>query len=107
MYSDNSPEADVLDAVLDETTKMFNVLLVILSIPVGFGSLFYSAIVLTGKTHLPVWMAVLNPYMLIAFATFSQKFLSPIFAGYLVPIRVYIGFIPLLTMTLVHMWNVL
>lgn len=106
-YFDNAPEADVLDSVLRETLKMFNVLFVIMSISVGLGSLFYSAIVATGKTYLPVWMAALNPYFLIILATYSQKFLPATIAGYLVPTRVYVGFIPLLILTLVYMWDVI
>ena len=106
-HSDSSSEAKVLDSILGETTKMFNVQFVISSIPIGLSSLIYSAIVLTGKTHLPVWMSLFNPYLLIVLATFSQRWLPPTIAGYLVPIRVYIGITPLLTMTLIHMWNVL
>lgn len=105
-YSDNAPETDVLDSVINDAAKMFNVLFVILTISVGIGSLSYSVIVLTGQTYLPAWMAVLNPYILIILTTYSQNYLPPILAGYLVPIRVYIGFIPLLALTQFYMWDV-
>ncbi len=106
-YSDSSSEAEALDSILGEATKMFNVLFVISSISIGLGSLIYSVTVLTGKTYLPVWMGLFNPYLLIVLATFSQRWLPPTIAGYLVPVRVYVGVTPLLTMTLIHMWNVL
>lgn len=106
-HADDSSEAAVLDSILGELTKMFNWQFIISSIPMALSSFLYSGIVLTGKTALPGWMSLLNPYLLVVLATFSQKWLPPKIAGYLVPTRVYIGITPLLILTLIHMWNVL
>ena len=69
------------------------------------GSLAYSIIVLTGKTHLPVWMAIINPLILSGVAYSSYRWAPSAIAGYLFPIFVYVGVTPLQILTLVYMWN--
>jgi hypothetical protein len=104
--SDNSPEARVLDSVISEQGKMNDVLVWMVRIALLLGSLTYSVLVLTGNTQLPVWMAIINPFLLTAFAIYSERWMPPAIAGYLYPIKVYFGIIPLQILTLVYMWNV-
>jgi hypothetical protein len=103
---DNSPEARALDSVISEQGKMKNVLVWVVRIALLSGSLIYSVLVLIGNTHLPVWMAIINPFLLTAFAIYSERWMPPVIAGYLYPIKVYFGIIPLQILTLIYMWNV-
>jgi hypothetical protein len=98
--SDNSPEAKALDSVLSEQSKIHNVLVWVLAITLLLGSLIYSVLVLTGNTHLPVWMAIINPFLLTQVARSSERWAPSAIAGYLVSTKVYVGVIPLQILTL-------
>jgi hypothetical protein len=105
--ADNSPEARILDSVIEEQGKMQNVLVWMVRIMLLSGSLIYSILVLIGNTHLPAWMAIINPFLLTAFAIYSERWMPSAIAGYLYPIKVYFGIIPLQILTLIYMWNAL
>ncbi|MFW9997517.1 MAG: DUF6796 family protein [Candidatus Odinarchaeota archaeon] len=104
-YSINSPETNALDSVISEQGKIYDVLVWLVRVPLLLGSLVYSVLVLMGNTCLPVWMAIINPFVLIGFAISSERWMPSTIAGYLYPIKVYVGIIPLQLLTLIYMWN--
>ncbi len=105
--SDNSPEGRALDSVSSYHKRIFTVVSIVLLSSNIIGSLVYSILVLTGKTYLPVWMAIINPFFLTGIAYSSFRWAPPAISGYLSPISVYIGVTPLQILTLIYMWNAL
>jgi hypothetical protein len=103
--TNNSPEAKVLDSVISEQGKLQCLLSWMVRIALLLGSLIYSVLVLIGNTHLPAWMAIINPFLLTAFAIYSERWMPSAIAGYLYPIKVYFGIIPLQVLTLIFVWN--
>jgi len=104
-YSNNSLEIKALDSVINEQGKIHNILIWMVRVPLFIGSLLYSILVLIGNTYLPVWMTIINPFLLTAFAIYSERWMPSSIAGYLYPIKVYFGIIPLQILTLIYMWN--
>jgi len=104
-YSENISEIKALDSVINEQCKINNVLTWMVRVPLLLGSLLYSILVLIGNTYLPVWMTIINPFFLTAFAIYSERWMPSKIAGYLYPIKVYFGIIPLQILTLIYMWN--
>ena len=103
--SDTSPIVKTLDTILTDYKKLFTVEAIILITAFCIGSCIYSILILTGKTYLPMWMAVINPFILMLIARSSYKWLPSFIAGYVHPICMYIGVTPLQVLTIIYMWN--
>jgi hypothetical protein len=102
----NSPEARVLEAVSNDHKKLFNTVGFLTIGAYFIGSFAYSIIVLTMHTHFPMWMALINPCLITAIAYSSFRWAPSIIAGYMSPISMYIGVIPLQILALTYMWNI-
>ncbi len=105
VHAKKSSDNKVLDSVISEQGELQRVLTWMARIALLAGSLIYSVLVLIGNTYLPAGMALVNPFLLTGFAIYSERWMPSVIAGYLYPIKVYFGIIPLQTLTLVFMWN--
>ncbi len=101
----HSPESLVLDAVSFDQRKIFMGMGYIILAAYFFGSILFSILVLIGKSSLPVWMAIINPFFLTAAAYTSSIWAPSVISGYLSPVSVYIGVTPLQILTLTLLWN--
>lgn len=104
-FPEDSPEANVLNAVSRDQRRIFLGMGVIILTAYFLGSIALSILVLTGKTSLPVWMAAINPFILTAVAYTSTHWAPPAISGFLSPVSVYVGVTPLQVLILVQMWN--
>lgn len=103
--ADKSPDTRALDSVLSEQNKVYKGVSFVILTAFLIGSLVYSILVLTGKTYLPVWMAIINPFFLTIASWSSYRWAPSAIAGYLFPICIYVGVTPLQILTLIYMWN--
>lgn len=103
--ADDTSEARALDSIIREQNKLQGLLTWMVRIALLAGSLGYSILVLTGGTRLPPWMAAINPFLLTAFAIYSERWMPSVIAGWLYPIKVYFGLLPLQVLTLVLVSN--
>ncbi len=104
-FKNPSPQTKVLDQVSKDQTRIFMGMGYIILAAYFLGSLLYSILVLTGKTNLPIWMAVINPFAITAIAYSSSHWLHSVISGYLSPISVYIGVTTLQILLLIHLWQ--
>jgi hypothetical protein len=102
---EDSPEVKVLDTVsLDQQRIFLGMGIIILAVYL-LGSIALSILLLTGKTSLPVWTAAINPFILTAAAYTSSHWAPPAISGFLSPVSVYVGVLPMQILILVQMWN--
>lgn len=101
----NSQCTEVLESISNDHKKVFLGMSSILLIAYLAGSLAYSCLVLTGKTHLPAWMAAINPFLFTMVAYSSYRWAPSVISGYLSPISIYVGVVPLQVLVLLHMWE--
>jgi hypothetical protein len=83
-----SPEIDQLIGLYD---LRYETLLQIIRIAVLVLSVIYIWLVMTGRSHYPKWMAVLNPMLLIV-ASFVVYAIAPTLGKYLMPIALNVAF---------------
>jgi hypothetical protein len=83
-----SPELEQLIAMYD---FRYETLLQFIRIAVLGLSIIYVWLVLTGKSHYPKWMAVINPILLIA-ASFVVYAITPSVGKFLMPIALNVAF---------------
>lgn len=103
---DNSPESRVLATIASDQRRIFMGMGYIILTAYLLGSLLYSVLVVSGKTSLPAWMAIINPFALTAAAYTSSSWVPSVISGYLSPISVYVGVTTLEILTLILMWNI-
>jgi hypothetical protein len=83
-----SPEIEGLVALYD---LRYESLLQVIRIAVLILSVIFVWLTLTGRSHYPKWMAVLNPILLIV-ASFVVYVVAPEFGKYLMPIALNVAF---------------
>lgn len=87
------------EAVIAEQSKLFAALAKALSLVLLTASVVFSTSVLSGRTALPFWVGLINPFVLMFAARYSHKWLPRQVGGYLSPVNVYVGFVPLIALT--------
>lgn len=80
-----------LDSLLGLYDLRYESLITIVRIAMLLLSAIYIGLVLTGKSHYPKWMAILNPILLIA-VSFIVYVITPSLGKYLLPIALNVGF---------------
>jgi len=87
----NSPEVAADSALFELYDLRYETLLQVIRLAVLVLSIIYVALVLTGRSHYPKWMAVLNPILLIV-ASFLVYLAAPSIGKYVMPIALNVAF---------------
>ncbi len=95
--STGSPDIELLIGLYD---FRYETLLQIIRVAVLVLSIVYIWLVLTGRSHYPKWMALLNPILLIV-ASFTVYAIAPNLGKYLMPIALNVAFFIFFTASIV------